>query len=349
MKLCPKCKTENPKVASFCRHCRYEFPEATKNGASVSPQILSFNLQERNYTIGSIVRFDWTVKNATIIKLNEYDVTSNGTAEMTVDKAESIVLTAENDYDKTTRTIRLSPRPQPSIRLFSASSLSIRSGQEVKLKWEFRNTVKAVLISSAGEIDVTNKSFIKVFPNNTETYQLVCYSCDERIFAEQSLQISVVALVVIRGFYADKDVIAESDKVKLTWDVENATSIMLYPLMKDLSKQRRYEVSPSRTTEYRIVAMNSISQDEASVSVGVRQLPQMDLRFADSFTKIEMPSCDVDLSFLSDSLKKTRIDEWMMTKPMEDMNLFAKLNRVKSFIKRYVNIMKFKKWGMILH
>ena len=111
MKLCPKCKTENPKEASFCRHCRYEFPEATKNGTSVSPQTLSFKLHESDYTIGSIIHFDWTVENATIIKLNEYDVTSNGTAEMAVEKAESITLTAENDYDKTTRTIRLSPRP----------------------------------------------------------------------------------------------------------------------------------------------------------------------------------------------------------------------------------------------
>lgn len=349
MKLCPKCKTENPKAASFCRHCRYEFPEATKNGTSVSPQILSFKLHESDYTIGSIIHFDWTVENATIIKLNEYDVTSNGTAEMAVEKAESITLTAENDYDKTTRTIRLSPRPQPSIRLFSASSLSIRAGQEVKLKWEFRNTVKAVLISSAGEIDVTNKTFIKVSPNNTETYQLVCYSCDDRIFAEQSLQISVVAPVVIRGFYADKDVIAESDKVILTWDVQNATSIMLYPLMKDISRQRRYEVSPSRTTEYRIIAMNNISQDEASVSVGVRQLPKMDLKFADSLAKIEMPSCEVNMSFLSDSLKKARIDEWMTTKPIEEIKLSVRINRIKAFLQIHFDKIGLKRWKRILH
>ena len=348
-KICPKCKTENPVVASFCRHCRYEFPEATKNGTSVSPQILSFKLKESAYTIGSIIHFDWTVENATIIKLNEYDVTSNGTAEMTVEKAESIPLSAENDYDKTTRTIRLSPRPLPSIRLFSASSLSIRSGQEVKLKWEFRNTVKAVLISSAGEIDVTNKTFIKVAPCNTETYQLICYSCDERIFAEQSLQISVVAPVVIRGFYADKDVIAESDKVYLTWDVDNATSIMLYPLMKDISKQRRYEVSPSRTTEYRIVAMNNISQDEATVSVGVRQLPKMDLKFADSFSKIEMPSCDVNMSFLSESLKKARIDEWMTAKPIEKIKWSVRMNRIKAFLHKQFDIIRQKRWKRILH
>lgn len=343
MKICPKCKTENPIVASFCRHCRYEFPEATKNGTSVSPQILSFKIQESNYTIGSIIHIDWTVENATIIKLNEFDITSSDTAEMIVERAESITLTAENDYDKTTRTIRLSPRPLPSINLFSASCLSIRSGQEVKLKWDFRNTVKAKLISSNGEIDVTNKTFTKVSPNNTETYQLVCYSCDERIFVEKSLQINMIAPVIIRGFYADKDVIAESDKVILTWDVENADSIMLYPYMKDILKQRRYEVSPSRTTEYRIVAVNSISQEEASVSIGVRQLPKMNLNFADSFSKIEIPSCDVNISFLSDNLKKTQIDEWMTTRPIEDIKFSVKLNRIKIFFKQYLDKIRYKK------
>lgn len=342
MKICPKCKTENPKVASFCRHCRYEFPEATKNGTSVSPQILSFKVKENNYTIGSIIHFDWTIENATIIKLNEYDVTSNGTAEMTVERAESITLTAENDYDKVTRVIRLSPRPLPSIRSFAASNMSIRVGQEVKLKWEIRNTVKAKLISSTEEIDVTNKTFIKVSPNATETYQLICYSCDDRIFADQSIQISVIAPVFIRGFYANKDVIADSDKVTLTWDVENATSIMLYPIMRDVSKQRRYEVFPSRTTEYHIVAMNNISQEEASVSVGVRQLPKMDLKFSDSFSKIEMPSCNIDLSFLSESLKNSQIDKWMTTKPLDD-KLSVKLNRIKVSLQKLIGKIDYKK------
>lgn len=349
MKICPKCNTGNPKVASFCRHCRYEFPEVTKEGASLSPQILSFKVMESNYTIGSIIHFDWTIENATIIKLNEYDVTSNGTAEMTVERAESITLTAENDYDKVTRVIRLSPRPMPSIRLFSASNMSIREGQEVKLKWDFRNTVKAKLITSTEEIDVTNRTFIKVAPNATETYQLVCYSCDDRIFADQSLQISVISPVFIRGFYADKDVIAESDKVILTWDVENATSIMLYPNMRDVSKQRRFEVSPSRTTEYRIVAMNNISQEEASVSVGVRQMPKMDLKFADSFSKIDMPLCNVDTSFLSESLEIARVDKWMTTKPLEDIKLSVKLNKMMGSLQKLIGKIEYKKWKKILH
>lgn len=332
MKNCPKCNTENPIVANFCRHCRYEFPEATKEGTSLSPQILSFKILESNYTIGSIVNFEWRVENANIIKLNDYDVTSNETTSMTVEKAETIVLTAENDYDKAERSIRLSPRPLPFIRSFSSSHSSIRSGQDIKLKWDFRNATRAVLITSEGDINVTNKSFIKVTPQKTEIYRLVCYSCDDKIFVEQSLQVIVASPVVIHGFSADKDVIAESDKVTLKWDVENATSIMLHPMMKDVTKLNKMEVNPSRTTEYRLVASNSISQQEQSLSVGVRQLPKMDVKFADSLSKLEMPSCNIDLSFLPDSLKKARIDEWMTMKPLHSIMLSERINTMITFI-----------------
>lgn len=319
-------------MANFCRHCRYEFPEATKDGTTLSPQIVSFKILESNYTFGSIVNFEWRVENANIIKLNDYDVTSNGTASMTVEKAETIVLTAENDYDKSERNIRLSPRPLPFIRFFSSSYSSIRSGQDIKLKWDYRNASRAVLITSEGDINVTNKSFIKVTPQKTETYRLVCYSCDDKIFVEQPLQVTVVSPVEIHRFSADKDVIAESDKVTLKWDVDNASSVMLQPLMKDVTKLNKMEVNPSRTTEYRLVASNNISQQEQSLSVGVRQLPKMDVKFADSLSKLEMPSCNIDLSFLSDSLEKVRIDEWMTMKPLYNIILSERINTMIAFI-----------------
>ena len=71
-KICPRCKTENPKVANFCRRCRYKFPEGTKDGTSLSPIIHSFKIQENDYTVGSVIHFEWFVENANIIKLNDW-------------------------------------------------------------------------------------------------------------------------------------------------------------------------------------------------------------------------------------------------------------------------------------
>ena len=76
MKQCPKCNTENPKQAKFCRHCRYEFPEATISGGSLSPIVHLCKVREDKYWIGSIIHIDWQIDNANIVTINGFDVTS---------------------------------------------------------------------------------------------------------------------------------------------------------------------------------------------------------------------------------------------------------------------------------
>ena len=106
--------------------------------------------------------------------------------------------------------------------------------------------------------------------------------------------------------------------------------------MKDVTKLNTLQVSPSRTTEYVLEAQNMISQEKMSISVGVRQLPKVDMSFVDSFSKIEIPSCDIDLSFSSDGMKTVRIDKWMSTAPIQSINYImwnlTLKNRIKTFI-----------------
>lgn len=335
-KLCPKCKTDNPIGASFCRHCRYEFPESTKKGTKLSPEILSFCIAEHKYNVGSIIHFTWKVDNANIVQINGIDVSAHSDYELRVDKAETITLTAENDYDKTTRSIRLSPKPTPYINSFTTPFHDVRAGQEVKLKWDVRNANKIILSYSGIEIDVTSKDYYKILPTKTDTFTLICYADDSSIYTKKSLTIKFITPVIINSFTADKDVITEADKVTLHWDVENATSVKIHPLMKDVTRQKTLQVSPSRTTEYVLEARNMISQEEMSISIGVHQLPKVDLSFTDSFSKIEIPSCDINFLFLSDSMKKACIDEWMTTAPTQSIKhtiwKLALKNRLKIFL-----------------
>ena len=59
MKKCPECNAENPIAANFCRKCRYEFSEATKNGLSLKPEIKYFRIKELQYVIGSKIYIEW--------------------------------------------------------------------------------------------------------------------------------------------------------------------------------------------------------------------------------------------------------------------------------------------------
>ena len=330
-KQCPKCHTDNPALARFCRHCRYEFPEATITVGSLSPEIKSFKIREDKYWKGSVVHIDWKVDNANIVMINDVDVTSMSDFEITVDSATTLTISAENDYDKASKSLRLSPHSLPSITSFSSSQRSISSNQEIKLKWSIRNFARAVLRYGSEEIDVTHKDYFKHRPDKDITYTLVCFEEDERFYEEQSIDVHVMLPVKIKFFEANKDYIVESDKVVLTWDVENADSVILYPFARDISSLNKYEVAPSRTTEYRLEARNMISKEEAVVAVGVRTLPKIDVEFADAISKIELPSCNVDLSFISSSMEKSKIDEWMTITPLEDISRLNFKYKIKAF------------------
>ena len=330
-KQCPKCHTDNPALARFCRHCRYEFPEATITVGSLSPEIKSFKVREGKYWKGSVVHIDWEVNNANIVMINDVDVTSMSDFEITVDSAITLTISAENDYDKASKSLRLSPHSLPSITSFSSSQRSISSNQEIKLKWSMRNFARAVLRYGSEEIDVTHKDYFKHRPDKDITYMLVCFAEDEKFYDEQSIDVHVMLPVKINSFKADKDYVVESDKVVLTWNVENADRVTLFPLSREVSSLNRYEIAPSRTTEYRLEAVNMISKEEAVVTVGVRALPKVDVKFADAISKIELPSCNVDLSFISSSMEKSKIDEWMTIMPLEDLSRLNFKYKIKAF------------------
>lgn len=312
MKQCPKCNTENPKQAKFCRHCRYEFPEATISGGSLSPIVHLCKVREDKYWIGSIIHIDWQIDNANTVTINGFDVTSLDEYEIKVDKAMTVTIKAENDYDQISKDLRLSPRPLPSILSLVPSTYQVQAGNEIKLKWDVRYATRITLSSSKVTKDVSNKNYIKISLDRDEQLTLTAYAEDDNIYVDKTVDIRVLAPVVIHGFYADKDVVVESDKVTLRWNVENVDSIMIEPIMKDVTRLSSFQVSPARTTEYRLVASNMISRAEASLSVGVRTLPKIDINLGDTFAKMELPSCNVDLSFMSDNIKEAQIDRWLL-------------------------------------
>ena len=227
----------------------------------------------------------------------------------------TVTIKAENDYDQISKDLRLSPRPLPSILSFMPSTYQVQAGNEIKLKWDVRNSTRITLSSSKVTKDVSNKNYIKISLDRDEQLTLTAYAEDNNIYVGKTVDIRVLSPVVIHGFYADKDVVVESDKVTLRWNIENADSIMIEPIMKDVTRLSSFQVSPARTTEYRLVASNMISRAEASLSVGVRTLPKIDINLGDTFAKMEIPSCNVDLSFLSDSIKEADVDVWMTTAP----------------------------------
>lgn len=336
-KNCPKCNAENPKVANFCRKCRYEFPEATKEGLSLKPEIKYLRIRESQYVVGSKIHIEWDADNYTKVELAGDDVTLYKDVELIVEKAVELQLVASNDYDQVKQSVRVAPYSSPVIRRFSSSHSNIKAGKTTKLSWSVDYAKKVLLKSRLEEIDVSIMSELEIFPANDTTYTLVAYAIDESISISEDITVRVLHDVAINDFSSDIPNTLESQPVELRWDIENADKIMLYPNDIDVTHQNSLKVFPNRTMTYRIVASNAISVKEALLSIGVRLLPRLDVKVSDSLSRLQIPNCEIDLTPLTTSIKETDLDRWMLSPAEQSVSkrvwgqgLWKKLKKILS-------------------
>lgn len=337
MKKCPECNAENPIAANFCRKCRYEFPEATKGGLSLKPEIRFFRIREQQYVVGSKIHIEWDVNNYTKVELADEEVTLYKDFELVVERAVELQLVASNDYDQTKQSIRIVPYSSPVIRCFSSSHSNIKVGKTTKLSWNVDYAKTIILKSPTEETDVTVMSELEVAPTEDATYTLIAFAVDNKISISKEITIRVLRDVTINDFSSDLPQTLESQPVELRWDVANADKIMLYPNDIEVTQQTSIKVFPNRTMTYRLVASNAISIKEQMVSIGVRLLPKLDVRVSDSLSRLQIPNCEIDLTSITTSIKETDLDRWMLspieqeiTKKMWRKGLWNKLKNILS-------------------
>ena len=313
MKKCPECNAENPKAANFCRKCRYEFPEATKGGLSLKPEIKFFRIKEQQYVIGSKIHIEWDVDNCTKVELAGEDVTLYNDVELVVEKAIELQLVVSNDYDHVKQSVSVVPHSSPVIRRFSSAHSNIKIGKTTRLSWSVDYANKILLRSLAGEVNVTAMSDFEISPSNDTTYTLVAFAVDENITVSKEITVRAYNDVAINDFSSDIPHTLESQPVELRWNIENADKIMLYPNDIDITHQTSLRVFPNRTMTYRVVASNAISVKEAFLSIGVQSLPRLDIKVTESLSRLEIPNCEIDLTSLMTSIKETELDRWMLS------------------------------------
>lgn len=310
-KICPKCNAENPIGANFCRKCRYEFPEESKDGRSLKPRIKSFEIVEDNYVIGSTIHLRWNIENAKSIMLDDADVSVYEECEVLVGKATKINLVAINDYDQASMSLSIKPQPLPSIKKFRSNFSTIRSGQLVKISWNVEHSSRIELRTNdiVGEVRPIDSREIRM--SETQDVVLRVYTHDPNVYEDKICHIDVLSEVQIVSAIAEPQFIVESRPVCLKWDIKEADSILLYPQNIDVSGQSEIELFPRRTTTYRLIASNHISQKEVAISVGVQPLPQIEASILTDVDSIKLPQ--IDLANLSSQSSMGKLSEWLLS------------------------------------
>lgn len=314
-KICPKCAIANPLAANFCRSCGYEFSEESKAGKDLSPIINEFIVVEDYYTTGSIINLMWDAENFTSITLNGENVTNRDSYEYDVKGDATIDLVASNDYSQTLKRIRILPNPRPKIIRFDCDKHKVRKNTEIKITWEYKYTDIAVIKSNLNdkEIHLSAKRVIKYEPQMGEILTIVCYSRDSSVYVEQQLDLEVLDNVYIDNFCANKNSIIESSPVTLSWNARNEESLILYPNNIDVHGKKSIVVYPTRSTEYRLEARNTISTQSEIIAVNVKPLPRLNYTLPDFTSILKISSFKLDMSQLQANIKEIDIDRWMIS------------------------------------
>lgn len=334
-KICPRCKTENPLAASFCRHCGYSFPEESKEGTSLAPKINEFLVvEEEFYTIGSVINLMWEVDNFSSLTLNGESITNHDSYEYVVTGDAVLELIATNDYAQDSRKIKISPNPKPKIIRFECDKHKIKEGDEIKITWDYKHTDIAIIKSnlSKEEIHLALKKTIKYKPIVGEILTLVCQSKDPKVIVEKQLELIIIDDVSIDSFQASNCRVIESMPVTLSWEVRNAESLMLYPDGINVLGKSSVVVHPSRSTEYRLEATNSLSHKVELLAIGVKPLPKLNYSMPDCSSILNLPKLNLDLSALTNNIDEINIDKWMLS-PMTA----KKENKLLKSIKNILN------------
>ena len=224
-KQCPKCHTENPTGANFCRHCRYEFPEETKKGHSIVPTISHFKIRENDYCEGSTIHLEWEVSHATSLSLCGEDVTNTNGCEYKINRNRNLKLVAKNEYTSVYHELKLIPKEIAVIKSLKSNTEAFNVGESVILTWKVTNARTIIIQSNGTKKDVTGKSSIKVKPTKSTEYTLVAFSYDKTLFSEQKIILSarpqIKKLAVLNNMYC------EGSLIRIGWETENADKTTL--------------------------------------------------------------------------------------------------------------------------
>ncbi|MEM7333084.1 MAG: hypothetical protein AAF490_13425 [Chloroflexota bacterium] len=162
------------------------------------------------------------------------------------------------------------PLELPQIVSFSASQLSVESGQSTDLLWEVTGEIDTIILDhNIG--DVTNLTSLTISPTTTSTYNLTVSNEAGSVSEELTITVTEPEPMIppiINTFTASDSSIEIGESVTISWDVTDFDTLVLNH-GGDVTGQTSIEVSPTVDTTYRLRASNQYGDTNAELTVQV--------------------------------------------------------------------------------
>lgn len=225
------------------------------SGESASLQFSATGAVELILNPGAINVTGMTIYNVNPTATTEYTLVAKNKAGSTLSKSVSIVVT----------------EALPVISNFSASNLSITSGQSSVLSWSVSGATQLSL--DPGNVNVTAMSSLTVSPTATVLYTLKATNSGGSVTKTLTVTVNAAPPPVptITSFTSSAASIVSGQSATLSWVVSGASTLTLNPGNINVTGKTSQLVAPTANTTYTLVATNVSGSVNKTVAVVVTQ------------------------------------------------------------------------------
>lgn len=298
------------------------------------PVIESFSVNKEEALVDSTIKFTWSVKNSDEVTITELgNVGNQGDQEIKLKKLSNFKLTAKNAFGKVEKRIQITVFSLPEIKVFNSKQKKLEYGKETQLNWEVLNAEKVRLITAGKTEIVEQKGNITISPAKNTLYKIVATALDGKTTIEKELTVKVFKRVKINSFQSNLDFVVESLPITLSWDVENASKLLLTRNSQpdiDVTGKSDLKLKPKRNTVLFLKASNDLFSVQERLEIEVQALPPMPpIQNIIPNSKELIPTFNLDFQNLSDSiLSKSELNFEKTMKPINGFSLKSSISKI---------------------
>jgi hypothetical protein len=227
----------------------------------VNPQIVMFNGSPLSITAGGQSTLSWSTLNATAVTISGLGTQQpNGSVSTGVlNTTTTFTLTATGANGNTVSaviTITVAPQAVPQIVTFTASPMTINSGQSTQLCWQVIGAT-AIAINNGIGSSLQANSCQTISPTTTTTYVLTATNAAGQ--NQASVTVNVGSVQILQFSANPEFSSSQGNPVVLTWQTSNATSVQLVggdmqSSPANLPVNGSFTVNPNDNVTYTLIA-----------------------------------------------------------------------------------------------
>lgn len=246
-------------IPSFAIHLNHVRP------AQAPPPTISFSASPDDIATGQTSTLVWDTTNATSVTIDNgigsQPVSGSVVVQPTLTTTYTLTASGPGGTVSSPVTVTVTNRP---IITFIADPTSIVAGSPAKLFWSVSNSRSISIDHGVGPVGPSGS--IDVFPTTTTTYTMTAVGNAGNSFAQ--VTIDVVEVPHILSFTATPSAIAPGGTSTLAWSVSGVDFATIDPV-GGVFADGTIDVSPKKTTVYRLTATNEAGSATATVTVTV--------------------------------------------------------------------------------